>query len=146
MQDMTIRTPLLVATIGGHAFRFFRPPDNVPDLPWHAIDDLHRCLGLNRDGRRLFLRKLRSAEWSTTLRTIATADGVVTIAPHYMAKGTISAMVSEGDAPSNIRDEYDDAATDAIKELMKPFPFASDAWFNYMRAAMHRYDDDPSAA
>jgi hypothetical protein len=143
---MTISNSLYIATIGGHQFRFFRPPDNVPDFPWHAVDDLHRCLGLSRDGRRLFLRKLRSAEWSTTLRTIATADGVVIVAPHYMAQGIIRAMVSEGDAPSNIRDEYDDASAAAIKELVKHIPFASDAWFKWMKAAMHRHDDGPGEA
>jgi hypothetical protein len=26
--------------------------DGMPDLPWVALDDLHRCLGLNRDERR----------------------------------------------------------------------------------------------
>src|SRR5262245_55631966 len=90
--------PLHIGIVGGHPLRLFRSPlnDGRPDFPWHAVDDLHQCLGLNRDARRFFLRKLKGVEWGKNVRTIATADGVVTVAPNYIAQGTVDAMVEEG--------------------------------------------------
>ena len=90
--------PLHVATVGGPPLRFFRTPinDGRPDLPWHAVEDLHRCLGLNRAARKYFLHRLR--EWKEP-RTVATADGLVTIAPHFIAQGTIDANVIYRSAP-----------------------------------------------
>src|SRR5262249_3089323 len=91
----SIITPLHIATVGGHPLRFFKTPldGGRPDFPWHAVDDVQRCLGLNRQGRKIFLHKLRSSEWSRMVRTVATADGVITVAPHFIAQGTIDAMV-----------------------------------------------------
>lgn len=90
--------PIHTATIGEHQLRFFRRPinDGKPDLPWHAVEDLHRCLGLNRDLRKHFLHRLRA--WKEP-RTVATADGIVTVAPLYMPQGCIDAMVEEGMVP-----------------------------------------------
>ena len=133
--------PLHVATVGGQPLRFFKSPlnDGRPDLPWHAVDDLHRCLGLNRDARRFFLRRLR--QWGEP-KTVATADGVVTVAPHFMAQGTVDAMVEEGVAPASVRTEYDRAGADAIRKLMHrvPLEFGSNAWFGWMRDAMNRWE------
>ena len=53
--------PIHIATMGEHQLRFFRRPinDGMPDFPWHSVDDLYSCLGLNREQRRVFLRKLK---------------------------------------------------------------------------------------
>jgi hypothetical protein len=83
--------PLYVATVGGHPLRFFASPidDGRPDFAWHAVDDLHTCIGLNRHQRAVFLRKLQGAPRDVlaqgALRTVATADGVLTIAPNFVA-------------------------------------------------------------
>jgi hypothetical protein len=134
--------PLHVATVDGQPLRFFRTPlnDGRPDLPWHCVDDLHRCLGLDRNARRAFLRRLQNArEWGKDVRTVATADGLITIAPHYMAQGWVDAMIHEGMAPARVRREYDLAGTDAMKKLGVPFPFGSDEFFAWMKAAMNRW-------
>jgi hypothetical protein len=91
-----IAEPLHIAVLSGHPLRFFRTPlaDGLPDLPWHAVDDLQRCLALNRHGRKIFLALLRSNKrWNGIVRNVATADELVTVAPHFMAQGTIGALV-----------------------------------------------------
>jgi hypothetical protein len=135
-------TPLHIATVGGHPLRFFKTPleDGRPDLPWHCVDDLHRCLGLNRDARRVFLRKLQSAEWGKDVRTVATADGLITVAPHYMAQGWIDAMVEDEMTPASVRRDYDHAGAEATKKMPKP-PFPSDEFFDWMKAAMNRWEN-----
>jgi hypothetical protein len=131
--------PLHVASVGGQLLRFFNTPleDGRPDLPWHAVDDLHHLLGLNRDARRFFLRKLRKRGG---VETVATSDGVVTVAPHYMAQGTIDAMVEKRMAPASIRDEYEHAGAEALQKLGVPFPLPSDGWMAWMKAAMNRHE------
>ena len=49
-------TPLHVGTVGGVPVRFFRGPSGQPELPWHAVDDLYRALGLPRAKRRFLLQ------------------------------------------------------------------------------------------
>jgi hypothetical protein len=138
--------PLHIGTIGGQPLRFFRSPlskfDGKPDLPWHAVDDLHRCLGLNREQRQFFLRMLRRWNGPRPQTAIATAEGVTTIAPHFMAQGAIDAFVEIGRAAANIRDEYDRAGAKATEKLvaMIPFEFGSDDWFGWMKAAMNRWE------
>lgn len=134
--------PLHVGTVGGHPLRFFRSPlkDGRPDFPWHVVDDLHQCLGLNRDARRFFLRKLKGAEWGKNVRTIATADGVVTVAPSYVAQGTVDAMVEEGMAPGSVRRDFDRASVDAMRKLGVPAAFGTDTWLRWMKAAMDRWE------
>jgi hypothetical protein len=135
---------LHIATVAGRPLRFFQTPleDGRPDLVWHAIDDLQQCLGLNREQRKAYQRLLRShtKRWSTIPRTVATADGLVTIAPHFMAQGMVDAMVEERIAPANARRDYDRASAEAQRKIPKPGPFGSDEWFAWMRAAMNRWD------
>jgi hypothetical protein len=137
--------PLHVATVGGHSLRFFKTPlnDGRPDLPWHAIDDLQRCLGLNPDQRRAFQHLLRSRtkRWSVIPRTVATADGIVTVAPHFLAHGMIDALIQDGQAPARARDEYDHASADTMRKIGVPFPFPSDEFFAWIKAAMNRWED-----
>ena len=139
-------TPLHVGTVGGQPLRFFKTPlnDGRPDLVWHAVDDLQCCLGLNRAGRKFFLHVLRSTrEWGAIIQTVATADGVITIAPHFVAQGLIGAMVEEGMARASIEPEYGRASAEAQKKLGVPFPFLSDEFFAWMKAAMNRWEPAP---
>jgi hypothetical protein len=133
--------PLHVAQVGESRLRFFRTPleDGRPDFPWHAVDDLHLCLGLNRELRKIFLRKLRSGQ--QLVRTVPTAEGLVTIAPHYMAQGMIGAVIEAGIAPDSIRASYDAAGGEALKKLCSHLQFPSDAWFGWMKAALNRHEE-----
>jgi hypothetical protein len=128
--------PIHIATIGGHQLRFFRRPinDGKPDFPWQSIDDLSLCLGFNREQRRVFLRKLK--EFGGT-QTVATVDGIVTIAPHYMAQGCTDAMVDEGMVPDSACTAYVLAEAEAMKKLMVHLTFGTDAWLGWMKAAMN---------
>jgi len=133
--------PLYIATVGGHPLRFFKTPldDGRPDFPWHAIDDLHRCLGLNRAQRKLLLSRMRSWKGGGEVRTVATADGITTVAPHFMALGVIDGLVEEGTVSAATSFEYDRASAAAAKKLVTPFAFPTDEWFDWMKAAMNRW-------
>jgi hypothetical protein len=140
---------LHVGIVGGRPLRFFRSPlskiDGRPDMPWHAVEDLHRCLGLNREQRKIFLRKLR--KWREP-QTVPTADGLTTIAPHFMAQGVVDAMVEVGQVSAAIRDDYDHAGAKATEKLIAatPLEYGSDEWFGCMKAAMNRWDAGGNAA
>ena len=140
-----ISAPLFSATIGGREFRFFAPPDGGPDLPWHSVDDLGRCLGLERTHRRIMRSKYLAKKWPKG--AVAIGDEIIAIAPHFVAQGTIDGLVEIGRAPASVRLEYDRAGAEALKKLMAPLPFSfgSDAWFGWMKAAMHRHEERASA-
>jgi hypothetical protein len=91
--------PLHVAIVAGHPLRFFRSPlnDGRPDMPWVAIDELGRCVGLNRADRRIHLAVFhRVPAFKKMVRTIATRDGPVTIAPHALAQLVLGALIRHG--------------------------------------------------
>lgn len=69
--------PLHKATVNGTRLRFFAPPHGEPDTPWHAIDDLFRCLNLNRQQQKRMQRGFASE----VFRTVPTTDGIVTLSP-----------------------------------------------------------------
>ena len=93
-----LASPAYTGTVNDKPLRFFKAPLQGAQLPWHAAADLHHCLSLPRDLRRHFRQSLRSSEWKDDVRTIATHDGIVTIAPHFMAQGLIGAMQEAGRA------------------------------------------------
>jgi hypothetical protein len=78
-------SPIHTGRLNGQPVRFFKGPTGGPELPWHAVDDLYRALGLPRAVRRQLLRMTQET-WRQELRTVATTDGVVTIAPHDVAQ------------------------------------------------------------
>jgi len=134
--------PLYIGQVGGQPLRFFKTPldDGRPDLAWHCVDDLQRCLGLNRHGGKIFLNMLRShKEYRVIVQTVATADGIITLAPHFMAQGTIEAMIEASEALEAVRTEYDHAGVEAMRKIAIPFPFPSDEYLDWMKAAMNRW-------
>jgi hypothetical protein len=136
--------PLHIGTIAGQQVRFFRSPlaDGRPDLPWHCVDDLHRALGLNRAQRKIFLSKLRT--WREhRVQTVAAAEGVLTLAPHFMAQGTVDALVADGITPASVGDEYDRASAAALKKLTHQLgiTFPHDRLLAWMRDAMNRWEE-----
>ena len=86
--------PIHVATVCGHRLRFFKTPisDGAPDFPWHSVEDLRCCMKLPRDLRRLMLRTERGSEFKNSYRDVATAEGIVTIAPHFIAQAILDGM------------------------------------------------------
>src|SRR5262245_23412413 len=134
--------PLYIGQVGGQPLRFFKTPldDGRPDLAWHCVDDLQRCLGQSPRGQNL-------SEYAALAQGIprhrsdrvATADGIITLAPHFMAQGTIEAMIEAGEALEAVRTEYDHAGVEAMRKIAIPFPFPSDEYLDWMKAAMNRW-------
>ena len=58
--------PVHVGNVGGHRLRFFRICSMGLTCRGTASMNLHRCIGLDRNQRRYFLRRLR--EWGGKLR------------------------------------------------------------------------------
>ena len=116
-----IVTPLHVGTINSHPVRFFEAPLPVPQIPWHAVEDIQKAANLPRDLRRRMLRKTQEA-WPGELRTVATADGLVTIGPHYVAQGFIGAAIEAGGASASLEMEYAKASAAAMTALGAGLP------------------------
>lgn len=109
--------PVRTGSLCEKPLRFFKAPLPGPHLPWHAPDDLHRCLGLPRDLRRHFQQRLQSSDWKKDVRTVATSDGVVTIAPHWIAQGMIGAMIDVGRADYFTEIAYNKQAKEAWDQM-----------------------------
>jgi hypothetical protein len=139
---MTVE-PLHIATVGGHSLRFFKTPlnDGRPDMPWVAIDDLGRCLGLSRAHRRIHLALLFRA-FKEIVRTVETPDGRVAILPHTIVMAAVEALLMKGRTTASARDEYVNASADAMKNFAPSFPSpeALTAWVN---AAANRWRLQP---
>lgn len=69
-----------------------------------------------------------------------TSTSIVTIAPHYTAQGCIDAMVEKGVASDSARTAYALAGSEALERLTAHLAFGTDAWFGWMKAAMHRHE------
>jgi hypothetical protein len=139
---MTMITPLHIATVGEQPLRLFKTPlnDGRPDMPWVAVDDLGRCLALSREHRRIHMAVFYRLK-KEVVRTIATSDGPVTIAPHALAKPALEALFDTGRAraPASVRDEYTKAIAEAMMKL-SPGPFPSpEAATEWANAAMRRW-------
>jgi len=132
--------PLHTATIGSHQLRFFRTPldDGRPDLPWVAIDDLGRCLGLSRAHRRIHLAAFYQV-WKEAVRTVETPDGRVAVAPHAMAMAAVEALIDKGRTTASARDEYVSASADAMMKLPRGPFHSAEALRVWVSAAANRW-------
>lgn len=102
---MSLTSVLHTGDIGGKPVRFYRSPRQGAHFPWHAADDLFLALSFPRPVRKEFQRRLKS-DHADDVRTVATPEGIVTIAPHYMAQGAIGAAVEIGCAPASVEARY----------------------------------------
>jgi hypothetical protein len=108
-------------------------------LPWVAIDDLDRCLGLSRAHRRIHLAAFYQV-WKEAVRTVETPDGRVAVAPHAMARAAVEALIEDKRlAPASARDEYVDASVDAIMKLPRGPFHSAEALRAWVNAAMNRW-------
>ncbi|MEI8397356.1 MAG: hypothetical protein WCF85_21775 [Rhodospirillaceae bacterium] len=131
-----ITKPIHTAKINGNPVRFFKTPlnDGKPDFPWHSMHDLMVACALPLSMVEHFMRGAKQ-DHADMHRTIATADGVVTIAPHCCAQGLLGAMVHVGRITSNAEREYTKAVTEAGELL--PYSQTIDG----VIAAFHRWND-----
>ena len=125
--------PIHTGTINGHPVRFFKTPmnDGRPDFAWHSTDDLMKAANLTPEMQEYFLRSMK-ADHSGLYQTVATPDGLVTVAPHCAAQGFTQAMVAIGKVPASFPDEYHTAAFEADDAL----PFKG---FDDIIGAFHRH-------
>ena len=115
-----VATPIHVASVGAGTLRFFKSP-SAPDIPWPPRRP-GACLGLTRDARRQFRQKLIGGPFKADIRTVATASGIVTIAPHFAAQGLIGAAIEAGLASAAFEDRYTAAAIAAFKVMTGDLP------------------------
>lgn len=137
-----LHIPLHIADVEGHTVRFFRSPvyerTKEPDFPWHCIDDLWPIFIGSSDAVEFARRKLRSA-WKEP-KTIAVEDGLVTIAPHFMAEGMIAAIEEMEERPPNfgrLRGRYRNNCTQALKKQISHLPL--EVRLTYALSAMDRF-------
>lgn len=109
-----ITNPIHVATISGHAVRYFKSPlnDGQPDFVWHSVNDLANAAGLTPEMAEHFLRTSKQ-DHPQMYRTIATIDGLETIAPHCVAQGFTRAMAAVGKTSASFVDDYLMASVEA---------------------------------
>ncbi len=131
---MTMK-PIHTATINGQLVRFFKTPinDGKPDFPWNSTDDLMKSCGLPSEMIEYFMRGSKD-DHGDVYRTIATPDGLVTIAPHCVGQGFTQAMVDVGRAPESFVPQY----TIACFMASKCSPEMS---MEGVMAAFHRHSD-----
>jgi hypothetical protein len=128
---------VFTGTVNDQPLRFFKAHLPGLHLPWHATEDLQRCLALPRDLRRHFQQQLRSSDWKNSVRTVATSDGIVTIAPHFIAQGLIAAMQDVGRADILTEIRYQSQAKEAWDQIYPGANFA-DALHLLVAAARHQ--------
>jgi len=97
--------PVHIGRINGKPLRFFEGQNARGEFPWHAVDDLYRCLGLNHHDRQHYLSLLQK-NWGSEIRTIETISGPVVVAPHFMAQGFVDAIVESRGAPADSYSQY----------------------------------------
>jgi len=130
---------LHTANVLGQPVRFFCSPLAEQIVPWHAVDDLHRALGMPYD-MRVRTQAIMCREWATKLRTVCIDGQLVLIAGHGIAQGTIEGMASPTsglvpNAHSQAFSEYDRAVGEAAAKMdMKDGPTSANAGSRGMRA------------
>lgn len=96
--------------------RFFAPPHDEPDFAWAALDDVMRMLSMPAGLRAEMLRSIQES-WKDDLRTVATAEGIVSLAPHWMLQGLFDAWLQEGFSSEEVHDAYLSAGARSNKVL-----------------------------
>jgi len=133
---MAITAPIHEGTLFGKPLRFFKIEGR---MPFHAYDDLLKCLRLPRDVRRQFQQRLVN-EWKDDVRTIATSSGIVVIAPHAFAQAMLEIVAKSPASPlpamANAETLYAVEAAAALEKMTAHLAFGSFEWFAWTRAAL----------
>jgi hypothetical protein len=131
--------PLHVATINGNSLRLYLSPLKGPDLPWCAFDDLVKCFGISSEfGRHLKSHLGRHGKYKYEVRAVVTADGMVTIVPHYMVQVFLGAMEEQRQTHEGAFDDYLQAGLPAMSKLTDGMSFGSKEWFDWMKRLVSR--------
>ncbi len=105
MTERALTTPVFTGELNGKPLRFFKAPRPGPHLVWHSWDDMLACFALPRDLRRHFKARLQQ-DYRTEIETVATSEGITTVAPHWMAQGLIGSMTDLGFASNGTDISY----------------------------------------
>jgi len=124
MQMTNLVEPIHQEEIFDGRIRYFASPvylkTHQPDMPWHVFDDLLKLLSIDQEACTHLLRKLRG-DWPEPI-TVATSQGLLTIAPHFMADGMLEAIGrSRKFRPENflkIRGAYRRNLTAAVHKML----------------------------
>jgi hypothetical protein len=118
-------TPIHTGTVNGHPVRFFKGPSDLPQIAWHAVEDFCQALGMVPAVSQRLLGKNQET-WGRALRTVATADGLVTIAPHFVVCGLFEVafdlMTTGAKSPAEIICDYFREASEAVERLASDLP------------------------
>ena len=114
--------PLYTAEINGHRLRFFKNPDGTQDMPWHAFYDLLMITNHSNREAKQMLAATRGGPFKAKVRTIATSEGPVVIAPHWAAQGMIGAMLEIGRITPDIEAAYIKAGAHVIGLMVAHLP------------------------
>ena len=115
-------TPLYTAEINGHPLRFFKNPDGTQDMPWHAFYDLLMLTNHSSREAQQMLAASRVGPFKAKIRTIATSEGPVVIAPHWAAQGMIGAMLEVGRISQDVETAYCKAGAHVIGLMVEHLP------------------------
>jgi hypothetical protein len=96
------------------------------------------ALASNRQARRFMLRAMRKSEFKDAFRDVATPEGIVTIAPHFVAQGTMGAMSECIGNLDDVERGYTRGSLAAYKQITPGLSFANGG-LEYMVAATNRH-------
>ncbi len=114
-----LHNPFYIGQVRGCAVRFFRAPNDVVALPWHACADLTAAAALPDDLRTVFLNMTKSGQWQDSVRTVATDAGDVLIAPHFVAQGAMGAFQQHGLTDESFEDDWCITAAEAACKMQE---------------------------
>ena len=113
---MGVVNPIHVAAIGLGNMRFYAPPSGGQEFPWVTLEDAMHCFSLPRGMRWQATRDIHR-EWKGIAQTVSTDDGLVTLIPHFMAQGMVSAMAECGRCSGDLFVKYAVAGAAAMSKL-----------------------------
>lgn len=135
MTNSNLVEPIHVGQVNGQPVRFFASHLDRPDWPHHAIDDLHKALGMPRELRRKLVRVAHKAfgQWMRTVAIEGDGGGLVTLAPNQSAQVVFENLNSLGYPNPELFDEFADAACEAANVVTAAMP--PEVAVRYMAAA-----------
>jgi hypothetical protein len=136
--------PLHIGPVNGVRVRFFQSPinDGRADLPWLAWDDLLAAFPLPEAMRTGFRQQLRS-DWPDAARTVATAEGLAVLVPHFAGQGFVAGMAECLGIDADT--DYHLAMSAAMSAQTQNLPWP-DGVLAYAKAALARWADEGAEA
>jgi hypothetical protein len=116
--------PVYIGDINKVAVRFYPPQTSDEMMPWVAIDDLARAIGMSPN-MRLAFRDVGQARPGSAKR-IRSTDGYVDVVGHESVQGLMRAMIQVKQATEGVHLAYAEEAV-AAAERMYPAAFDRDS-------------------